>query len=528
MSSLSGAIALSFEDDDIDQATAAALGQTAVRGADTMRDAREDGVLGAGPRDSLRLLTCGSVDDGKSTLIGRLLWDASDLAEDQRAQLMTGQLAANGQPDFSRLVDGLAAEREQGITIDIAWRFFDTGHRRYVIIDSPGHEQYTRNMASGASHADVAILLTDARHGIKRQTRRHAAILDLMGVKRVILAVNKMDLVDFDEARFREIADGFDTLVRRFGFVDAVAIPVAALGGDNVAEPSRRMPWYDGPTLIAALDSMPARVQDADGAFRFPVQMVVRDGQDFRGLAGTVAAGRIGVGDPIVDVLSGRTAKVARIATMDGDLPAAVRGQAVVIGLDRDLDIARGAVLASGHVPASPARRFSARLVWLSEDPFDVDQRYLLRTATDLIPIDGLEIESLFDLETLDTSARSLCVMNDIALTRICLGRPAVLDSFDGAGSVGNFMIVNAVTGASVAGGVVCEIAEAAAAGAGSGGRTAERGVLVLDDALLAAGLCADLGVSPADRAEFKRRAREVIRILEGGGLPFENRLDVA
>ncbi|MEM1372648.1 MAG: GTP-binding protein, partial [Pseudomonadota bacterium] len=216
--------------------------------------AGEQAGLGEGPADSLRLLTCGSVDDGKSTLIGRLLWDASDLHEDQRAQLMAQQSAPGGVPDFSRLVDGLAAEREQGITIDIAWRFFDTARRRYVIIDSPGHEQYTRNMASGASHADVAILLTDARHGVKRQTRRHAAILNLMGVRRVILAVNKMDLVDFSQARFAAIESDFKVLVERFGFEDATTIPCSALNGDNVAAKSEQTPWFDGPTLLESLN----------------------------------------------------------------------------------------------------------------------------------------------------------------------------------------------------------------------------------------------------------------------------------
>ena len=254
---------------------------------------------------SLHVLTCGSVDDGKSTLIGRLLWDAGALHTDQRQTLQRSAKTAAGTPDFSLLVDGLAAEREQGITIDIAWRYFDTSARRLVIIDSPGHEQYTRNMATGASHADVAILLVDARTGVKVQTRRHAAILGLMGVARVVLAVNKMDLVDWSEARFRDIEAEFLTLAERFGFSDAVAIPVSAVLGDNIAQRSTAMRWYAGPLLLDHLQQMPARQTKAGGDFRFPVQMVVRAGQDFRGLAGTVASGDIGIGDEVVDALSG-------------------------------------------------------------------------------------------------------------------------------------------------------------------------------------------------------------------------------
>lgn len=486
--------------------------------------------LGPGPSDSLRLLTCGSVDDGKSTLIGRLLWDASDLHDDQRAQLMAGNVTANGQPDFSRLVDGLAAEREQGITIDIAWRFFDTTARRYVIIDSPGHEQYTRNMASGASHADVAILLTDARHGIKRQTRRHAAILDLMGVRRVILAVNKMDLVDFAEERFRQIENDFRALVTRFGFEDPIAIPVAALGGDNVAAPSDVMTWYDGPTLIERLDGTPPKVSDTNGAFRFPVQMVLRDGQDFRGLAGTVASGQIAVGDMVGDTLSGRSSKVRRIVRMGGDLAAAQKGQAVVLELDTDLDIARGAVL-SGETGAGAiaSSRFAARLVWLSEDAYDAGAGYLLRTATDLVPIDHLDIQALLDLETLESVPSDYaCRMNDIALADLRLGRSTVVDPFGAATGVGTFMIVDALTGASVAGGIVTELEHADGHALISAAARADGSAVpfVLDEAVLRAGVCADLPETVEGKVEFQRRAREVARLLKAAGATFRYAVD--
>ncbi|MBN9291844.1 MAG: 50S ribosome-binding GTPase, partial [Hyphomicrobium denitrificans] len=282
------------------------------------------------------LLTCGSVDDGKSTLIGRLLWDASDLYEDQRENVRrSGRKAAGTDlPDFSMLLDGLVAEREQGITIDIAWKYFDTDTRRFVIIDSPGHEQYTRNMASGASHADVAIVLIDARSGVKKQTKRHTAILDLVGVKHVILAVNKMDLVGWSEDVFRKIEDDFRTLCWKFNFWDSTAIPLSAVFGDNVSAPSTNMNWYSGSTLIQHLEKVPSRVNEAGSVFRFPVQMVLRDGQDFRGLAGTVASGTVRVGDTVTDALSNASGKVVRIATFDRDLQSASAGEAVSLQLD--------------------------------------------------------------------------------------------------------------------------------------------------------------------------------------------------
>ena len=295
----------------------------------------------------VRLLTCGSVDDGKSTLIGRLLWDAAGVTEDQRAAitLASHHRGVNGEKiDFSLLLDGLQAEREQGITIDIAWRYFETQARRFIIIDSPGHEQYTRNMATGASHADVAILLIDARHGVKRQTRRHAAICDLVGIKKVVLAVNKMDAVDWSEARYRDIEADFRAMAGSFNFAQVSTIPVAALTGDNVVYPSAEMPWYAGPTLLDYLERVDPEAAPADAPFRMPVQLVLRAG-DFRGYAGTVTSGRINVGERIVDARSGLGATLRRISTMNGDRAYAAKGDAVTLVLDTDLDISRGAVL---------------------------------------------------------------------------------------------------------------------------------------------------------------------------------------
>jgi bifunctional enzyme CysN/CysC len=473
------------------------------------------------PGASLNVLTCGSVDDGKSTLIGRMLWDAAALTTDQRAAIERAPRTPAGTPDFSRLLDGLAAEREQGITIDVAWRYFDTSRgrswRRLVIIDSPGHEQYTRNMATGASHADVAVLLVDARSGVKVQTRRHAAILDLMGVAGVVLAVNKMDLVDWSEARFRAIEAEFLGLARRFGFRDAAAIPVSAVRGDNVARRSGAMPWYAGPSLLDRLQRVPGRQSAArgGGAFRFPVQMVVRAGQDFRGLAGTVTSGEIARGGEIVDAVSGRRTRVRRIATMGRDLDTACAGQAVVLQLDDDIDVSRGAVLAAPGAAPAAVRSFEARLVWLADEPFDRARGYLLRTATDLVPVAAVDIGRHLDLATLEERPAATCTANAIAAARIGLGRATVVEAFAEQRDTGSFMLVDAVTGASVAGGVVTE-AHAAAAPTPSGD------AFRLTRSLLKQGVGADLGNDAASEEELRRRANEVAILLRGAGVAVE------
>jgi bifunctional enzyme CysN/CysC len=461
----------------------------------------------------LNVLTCGSVDDGKSTLIGRLLWDASDLYDDQRETLTKSGRTAGGtaHPDFSLLVDGLVAEREQGITIDIAWRYFDTDTRRFVIIDSPGHEQYTRNMASGASHADVAIMLVDARHGVKRQTRRHAGILDIVGVKRVILAVNKMDLVDWSQEKFRAIEADFRELTLRFGFRDAITIPVSAASGDNVARHSEHMPWYTGPHLLEHLERVPARDTTPSGPFRLAVQTVLRDGLDFRGLAGTVGSGRICVGDRVTDALSGKSAHVLRIATMGRDLEFAQQGQAVALQLDTDIDVARGAVLSTPDSQPTVATHVEARLVWLWETPFDPRAGYLLRTATDLAPISSIKIKSLLDLETLAAQPAEAASVNDIAIAGITLGRPVAVDAFADVPGTGTFLIVDATTGASVAGGVI--------SGAANGGGAEAASTFRLTREMLEKGICRDLGRGEDDRREFLRRANEAALLLRAAGV---------
>ncbi|MGH6867257.1 MAG: GTP-binding protein [Methyloceanibacter sp.] len=463
----------------------------------------------------VKLLTCGSVDDGKSTLIGRLLWDAAGVSDDQRAAIMhaSQNRAVNGEKiDFSLLLDGLQAEREQGITIDIAWRYFETPARRFVIIDSPGHEQYTRNMATGASHADIAILLIDARHGVKRQTRRHAAICNLVGIKKVVLAVNKMDLIDWSESRYRAIDADFRTLAENFSFAEIVTIPLAALTGDNVVRRSAAMPWYAGPTLHSYLENVDPKAEPDDAPFRMPVQLVLRAAGDFRGYAGSVTSGTVSIGERIVDARTGLGATVRRIATMDDDLHTAVKGDAVTLVLDTDLDISRGAVLS--EVPRRPVNAdvIEARLVWLSEAPFDPEAGYLLRTATDLTPVTSMSVSALVDFETLASAPAHGCGVNDIADCRILLGRSTALDLFRDLPQTGNFVLVSALDGATVAGGVITW-AQAGAMAVGDN-------VLVLNRALLARGLCADLGNSPADLAEFHRRAQEAAILLRSAGVP--------
>jgi bifunctional enzyme CysN/CysC len=459
------------------------------------------------------LLTCGSVDDGKSTLIGRMLWDASDLYEDQRENVRRSGRKAAGtdMPDFSMLLDGLVAEREQGITIDIAWKYFETDTRRFVIIDSPGHEQYTRNMASGASHADVAIVLVDARSGVKKQTKRHAAILDLVGVKHVVLAVNKMDLVDWSEDVFRKIEADFRTLCWKFNFWDSTAIPLSAVFGDNVSSLSKNMGWYSGPTLIEHLAKVPSRASEAGSVFRFPVQMVLRDGKDFRGLAGTVTSGSIQVGDAVTDVLSNATGKIVRIATFDRDLTSASAGDAVALQLDVDIDVSRGAVLSKLEMRPVAAQTVEARFVWPSENAFSPTAGYLLRTSTDLIPISNIEIKALLDLETMASRPAHACAANDIAIAKISLGRAAAIDVFTETPETGTLLLVDSVSGATIAGGIATAIDAKAEA--------PSEGHFVLRRDMLGNGLNRDLSMSSKDREEFMRRANEVAIILRAAGV---------
>jgi sulfate adenylyltransferase subunit 1 len=346
---------------------------------------------------------------------------------------------------------------------------------------------------------------------VKRQTRRHAAICNLVGIKKVIVAVNKMDQIDWSEERYRAIEADFAKVAKNFDFAEVITIPVAALTGANVVARSEEMPWYDGPTLLEYLENVDPKTETLDAPFRMPVQLVLRAANDFRGYAGTVTSGTIKVGDRVVDARSGLGATLRRISTMDGDRDTASKGDAVTLVLDTDLDISRGAVLS--EVPRRPTNAdvIEARLVWLSETSFDPEAGYLLRTATDLTPVTSMSVSALVDFETLESTPAHACGMNDIADCRILLGRATALDLFADLPLTGNFVLVNAVDGTTVAGGVITWVQTGAAAVGDN--------VLVLDRARLA-GLCADLGNSPEDKAEYERRAQEVAILLRSAGVP--------
>ena len=339
------------------------------------------------PNSLLRVLTCGSVDDGKSTLIGRMLYECGRIPDDVQAALERDSRRYGTVPggiDYALLVDGLAAEREQGITIDVAYRYFETASRRFILADTPGHEQYTRNMVTGASTADLAVLLVDARKGLLNQTRRHAAIASMLGIRQVVLAVNKMDLIGFDQARFAAIVADFQAFAAQLGGLEVTAIPVCAVAGDNVLAPTDRMPWYTGGSLLAALEDAAPRMAATEAAFRMAVQYVNRPDLDFRGFSGTIAAGRIAPGQQITNVQSRVTATVTRVLTMDGDLPQAEAGDAVTLVLDQEIDISRGDVLAGLPLPET-TDKISARLAWFDEAPLFQGRSYLLQIGARLV-----------------------------------------------------------------------------------------------------------------------------------------------
>src|SRR5690606_7250493 len=337
----------------------------------------------------LRFITCGSVDDGKSTLIGNLLYQSKMLFDDQLASMESDSKkwgTQGGEIDFALLVDGLAAEREQGITIDVAYRFFSTDKRKFIVADTPGHEQYTRNMVTGASTADVAIILVDARHGIQTQTRRHSYLVNLLGIRKVVLAINKMDLMDYAEVRFRRIEQDYLEFAKQIGLDDVTAIPLSALKGDNIIEPSAQMPWYNGPTLMHFLETCEVDATQAQlQPFRMPVQGVLRPDLNFRGFTGMIASGQIRPGDRIRVQPSGRESTVARLVNMNGDLPIAVAGQNATITLADEIDISRGDVISTADSPAETADQFECDVVWMAEGAMMPGRSYRMKIGTSLV-----------------------------------------------------------------------------------------------------------------------------------------------
>lgn len=406
----------------------------------------------------LRCLACGSVDDGKSTLIGRLLYDSKSLYEDQLAALQdeSKKFGTNGSEiDYALLLDGLEAEREQGITIDVAYRFFSTAKRKFIVADTPGHEEYTRNMATGASTADLAVVLVDARQGILTQTRRHTYIASLLGIKHVILAVNKIDLVGFDETTFEEIASQYLKFAHEMKFQSVCPIPVSARNGDNVTTRSINMPWYSGATVLEQLEDVPVDEPLRDGPFRFPVQLVIRPNPDFRGFAGQVASGSVKVGDEVVVANSGRLSRVNEIVTKDGYHQQARCGDAVTLLLEDEVDISRGSLLAAPDDRPHVADQLQAHLIWFDQKPMMPGRSYMLRTENDIVGATVTSLKYEINVNTFAHDAAKLLPMNGIGVCNLSLQRPVAFDSYNQNRSTGNFILLDRFTNATVGAGLI-------------------------------------------------------------------------
>jgi sulfate adenylyltransferase large subunit len=428
-------------------------------------------------KDLLRFSTAGSVDDGKSTLIGRLLYDTQSVYEDQVRSIEGKGTTAPGQIDFALLTDGLRAEREQGITIDVAYRYFSTPRRKFIIADTPGHEQYTRNMATGASTADAAVVLIDASKGVLIQSRRHAYIASLLRVRHVIVAVNKMDLIGYDEAAFRAIVQDFtrvlDDIAADTGSpVEVVFVPVSALAGDNIVHHTGAMPWYTGPSLLELLESLPSAIETHTAPFRFPVQRVLRPDHTFRGFAGQIASGTVRPGDKISALPSGRSARVSRIVTFNGDLTEAQAPQSITLVLDRELDISRGDLIVATDAQATVAKHLQAALVWMDARPLQRNRRYLLKHTSQTVPAFVTSIEHRTNIGTLAHEPAESLEMNGIGVVNIDLLRPIALDRYGDNRSTGAFILIDAETNSTVAAGMIT--AASGAASSTSGRVTAE------------------------------------------------------
>ncbi len=510
----------------------------------------------------LRFITCGSVDDGKSTLIGRLLYDAKMLFEDQLAAIEADSKkwgTQGGDIDFALLVDGLAAEREQGITIDVAYRYFSTERRKFIVADTPGHEQYTRNMVTGASTADVAVILIDARKGVLTQTRRHSCLVSLIGIRQVVLAVNKMDLVGHSQAVFDSICADYRAFAAQIGLQHITAIPLSALKGDNMLQPSANTPWYQGPTLMGFLETVPIEeAQAQQGPLRLPVQWVNRPDLDFRGFAGRLAGGVVKPGDRVRIQPSGRESTVARIVTADGDLPLAVAGQSVTLTLADEVDVSRGDVISGADNPAEVADQFEATLVWMAEAPMFPGRPYLLKIGTRTVNATITEPKYRVDVNTMAHLAAKQLGLNEIGEVNLALDRPIAFDAYAANREMGGFILIDRLSNATVGAGMlryalrrshnihlqavdVDKAARAAHKGqrpgvvwftglSGAGKSTIAnlvekrlhamgRHTYLLDGDNVRHGLCKDLGFTEADRVENIRRVAELARLMVDAGL---------
>ena len=511
-------------------------------------------------QDLLRFITCGSVDDGKSTLIGRLLWESQQVFDDQLTALQADSKrhGTQGQDiDFALLVDGLAAEREQGITIDVAYRFFATPRRKFIVADTPGHEQYTRNMVTGASTADVAVLLIDARQGVLTQTRRHAYLVSLVGIQQVILAVNKMDLVGYKQDVFDAIVADFRILAKSLGFNSITPIPLSALKGDNITERSRHTPWYQGPTLMGGLETLHINKQGQTKGV-FPVQWVNRPNASFRGFSGTLAAGQLTVGDPLRITASGQTATLSRIVTADGDLDAAQAGDAVTLVLDREVDASRGDVIALAEQPLEMTDQFEATLVWLQDEAGHIGRAYELKLANQWASASLTSLKYRVDVNTQAHESCKRLALNDIAVANLALSKPLVFAPYEENHTLGGFILVDKFTHATVAAGMIRHNLRRAQnvhrqalsinredrerlnahrgkviwfTGLSSSGKSTLANALekelhaqgkrtyILDGDNIRQGLNKDLGFTDSDRVENIRRVAEVAKLMMDAGL---------
>jgi bifunctional enzyme CysN/CysC len=512
-------------------------------------------------RPPLRFLTCGSVDDGKSTLIGRLLYERNLIYQDHLAALErdSRKYGTNGHDiDLALLVDGLEAEREQGITIDVAYRYFETSERSFIVADCPGHEQYTRNMATGASNADLAVLLVDARKGLLTQTRRHAAIVSLLGVRDVVLAVNKMDLVGYERQVFDRIARDFETIAASLKFRTVMAVPISARAGDNVCTVSPNMPWWNGPSLLGYLETVDVETDISGRPMRFAVQWVNRPNPDFRGLAGMVASGRIAVGDKVVVARSGRATRVSRIVTMDGDLAAAEVSRAVMLVLADEVDASRGDILCRPQERPDVVDQFAAHVIWMGDEKLLPGRSYLMKIGGRLVPASVSEIKHRLDVDTQAKLAAKALALNEIGFCNIATNELIAIDAYESNRATGSFILIDRSSNATVAAGMISfalrratnvhaqELLVDKRARAhlkrhkpvilwftglsGSGKSTvanlvearllaSQAHTILLDGDNVRQGLNRDLGFTDADRVENIRRVGEVAKLMVEAGL---------
>jgi len=531
-------------------------------------------------KDLLRFITCGSVDDGKSTLIGRLLYEGKMLFDDQLDSLKSESArigTQGGELDFALLVDGLSAEREQGITIDVAYRFFATDKRKFIVADTPGHEQYTRNMATGASTADLAIILADVHRSsdLLTQTRRHSYICSMLGIRQIVLAVNKMDLVLYDRAVFESYVAKYMAFARELGLAHVEAIPISALRGDNVVAPSKHMDWYRGPALLPYLETVDFGREAASRPLRMPVQWVNRPSADFRGFAGTVISGSVRPSDRIKVLPSAQEATVANIVTMDGDLESAVTGQAVTLVLDREIDVSRGDVICAAEAPVAIADQFFAHLLWMSADELLPGRTYVMKIGTTTAQATVTALKHKVSINTLEHSAAKTLHLNEIGVCNLSLDKPIAFEPYAESREAGSFILIDRITNQTIGMGLIdfalrrasnihwqsLEVSRAARSSlknqkaaviwftglSGSGKSTIAtalekrlyslgRHTYVLDGDNVRHGLNRDLGFTDADRVENIRRVTEVARLMVDAGLlvlvsfisPFRSERDAA